>query len=75
MPLLERMTLAEKIGQMTQADLGYLRDLSPIAELHLGSVLSGGNADPPAGNTPTDVDRHLQRLPTQSARRHGSACR
>ena len=54
MPLLERMTLAEKIGQMTQADLGYLGDLSPIAELHLGSVLSGGNSDPPAGNTPKD---------------------
>ena len=39
--LLSRMTLDEKIGQMTQADSN---SLSPpnVAELHLGSVLSGG---------------------------------
>lgn len=50
-PLLERMTLAEKIGQMTQADLGSLDDLSAIEELALGSVLSGGSSDPKEGNS------------------------
>ena len=49
--LLASMTLAEKIGQMTQADQEHLRDASEITELHLGSVLSGGNSDPAEGNT------------------------
>jgi beta-glucosidase len=49
--VLDRMTLAEKIGQMTQPDASQLDDLAEIAELHLGSVLSGGNSDPPAGNS------------------------
>ena len=42
--LLGRMTLDEKIGQMTQADSG---SLSPpdVAALHLGSVLSGGSSE------------------------------
>lgn len=50
-PLLERMTLDEKIGQMTQAELGNMEDLSDIENLCLGSVLSGGGADPRAGNS------------------------
>ena len=44
--LLAKMTLAEKIGQMTQPDLDSIKNLSEIRELALGSVLSGGNADP-----------------------------
>lgn len=48
--LLERMTLAEKIGQMTQADLAYVEPRE-VTELHLGSVLSGGTSDPAAGNS------------------------
>jgi len=43
--LLAKMTLAEKIGQMTQAEQGKL-DLADIETYALGSVLSGGNADP-----------------------------
>jgi hypothetical protein len=50
-PLLEAMTLSEKIGQMTQADLSSLKGHSEIRNLALGSVLSGGNSDPPSGNT------------------------
>jgi beta-glucosidase len=49
--LLSRMTLAEKIGQMTQVDSGALKDKSQIQKYGLGSVLSGGDSDP-ADNTP-----------------------
>jgi beta-glucosidase len=45
--LLARMTLDEKIGQMTQADSGSLKDPSEVATLLLGSVLSGGDSEPP----------------------------
>lgn len=48
--MLERMTLAEKIGQMTQAELGHLKSFDEIRELALGSVLSGGGSDPNDGN-------------------------
>ena len=50
--LLARMTLEEKIGQMTQAERGAVfDDPSLIAEWQLGSVLSGGGSTPP-DNTP-----------------------
>jgi beta-glucosidase len=45
--LLARMTLEEKIGQMTQADSASLRDPADVARLMLGSVLSGGDSEPP----------------------------
>jgi beta-glucosidase len=45
--LLARMTLDEKIGQMTQADSGSIKDPSEVATLLLGSVLSGGDSEPP----------------------------
>lgn len=48
--VLARMSLAEKIGQMTQAELTGLKNTQEIAELFLGSVLSGGGSDPEAGN-------------------------
>lgn len=48
--LMSRMTLAEKVGQMTQADLASV-DPAEVTELALGSVLSGGNSDPVAGNS------------------------
>lgn len=51
---LAKMTLAEKIGQMTQAEMPALGDLSAIADLSLGSVLCGGNGDPKTGNTVED---------------------
>ncbi|HVV08464.1 glycoside hydrolase family 3 protein [Amycolatopsis sp.] len=50
--LLSRMTLAEKIGQMTQAERGAIdADQSQITSLGLGSVLSGGGSTP-AENVP-----------------------
>ena len=52
--LVGRMTLAEKVGQMTQPDCGSVRDLGDIGRLCLGSMLSGGSSDPPAGNTAAD---------------------
>jgi beta-glucosidase len=50
-PLVSRMTLEEKIGQMTQPDQQYLKDGADIEKLFLGSVLSGGDSDPAAGNS------------------------
>ncbi|MGE5644746.1 MAG: glycoside hydrolase family 3 protein [Acidobacteriota bacterium] len=49
--LLAKMTLDEKIGQMTQPDQQYLKSDSDIAKYFLGSVLSGGDSDPKAGNS------------------------
>ncbi len=48
--LLARMTLDEKIGQMTQPEMSQLNDLTDIATYCVGSVLSGGNSDPADGN-------------------------
>lgn len=50
-PLLERMTLAEKIGQMTQPDQEFIKDLSDIETYFIGSILSGGSSDPREGNS------------------------
>ncbi len=45
--LLGAMTLQEKIGQTTQVDLKALKNVGEIGRLGLGSVLSGGDSDPP----------------------------
>lgn len=50
-PLLARMTLDERIGQMTQAEQSAIKDPSDIDRYFLGSVLSGGNSDPKEGNS------------------------
>ena len=50
--LLSQMTLAEKVGQMTQADMDALKqNPGDVQKCFLGSVLSGGNSDP-ADNSP-----------------------
>ena len=49
--LLADMTLAEKVGQMTQVDHEYLQDPAHIAEYFLGSILNGGGSDPDSGNS------------------------
>ena len=49
--LLARMTLEEKIGQMTQPEQDALKDIGDIETYFLGSLLSGGNSDPKAGNS------------------------
>ncbi|AAK79049.1 beta-glucosidase [Clostridium acetobutylicum] len=51
--LLKRMTLDEKVGQMLQGELGTSSDNAKPEDCinyTLGSVLSGGNADPTTGN-------------------------
>ncbi|MDX2474222.1 MAG: glycoside hydrolase family 3 N-terminal domain-containing protein [Candidatus Krumholzibacteria bacterium] len=48
--LLSRMTLAEKVGQMTQADHSAVGNLQDVQTYYLGSILSGGGSDPAAGN-------------------------
>jgi beta-glucosidase len=61
--LLPTLTLDEKIGQMTQPDQSFLRNLDDIERLHLGSILSGGDSDPKSGNdlnSWTDLYDHLQ---------------
>lgn len=51
--LLARMTLEEKVGQMTQTErFQVYDDETPITQWHLGSILSGGGS-PPTDNTPT----------------------
>jgi beta-glucosidase len=50
--LLAQMTLDEKIGQMVQVDSAALTNRDDIATYFLGSVLSGGDSDPPDGNSP-----------------------
>jgi beta-glucosidase len=50
--LLSRMTLAEKVGQMTQAERAPIEtEPQQVKELNLGSVLSGGGSVPEP-NTP-----------------------
>jgi beta-glucosidase len=44
--LLSRMTLDEKIGQMTQADHKAVKDLEHVKTYFIGSILSGGDSDP-----------------------------
>ncbi|MDN3025076.1 glycoside hydrolase family 3 N-terminal domain-containing protein [Streptomyces sp. S.PB5] len=44
--LLSRMSLAEKAGQMTQAERGAVSDPADIAAYVLGSLLSGGGSTP-----------------------------
>jgi len=48
--LLPTLSLDEKVGQMTQPDSQYLKNLDDVSRLHAGSVLSGGDSDPASGN-------------------------
>lgn len=49
--LLRRMTVEEKIGQMTQIEKGSLKT-GDVSKFYLGSVLSGGGGTP-SSNTPS----------------------
>jgi beta-glucosidase len=49
--LFEQLSPAQRIGQMTQADIGALTTAT-ASSAFLGAVLSGGNADPPGSNSP-----------------------
>ena len=63
-PLLAQMTLDEKIGQMTQPDQEFIKDLTDIETYSFGSILSGGSSDPKEGNSLeawTDLYDRLQK--------------
>jgi beta-glucosidase len=49
--IVAKMTLEEKVGQMTQAEQDALKDINDIEKYYLGSLLSGGSSDPKAGNS------------------------
>ena len=49
--ILSQMTLAEKVGQMTQVDMRLLDSPQDIQTYHIGSILSGGGSAPKT-NTP-----------------------
>lgn len=50
--LLSKMTLEEKIGQMTQPEQGpVLSNPGDMQKYFIGSVLSGGDSDPAQGNS------------------------
>jgi beta-glucosidase len=62
--LLARMTLEEKIGQMTQPEQSALVDQADIENYFVGSLLSGGDSDPKEGNSLqawTDLYDRLQK--------------
>jgi beta-glucosidase len=44
------MGVDEKIGQMTQPDQTFLKNLDDIDKYHVGSLFSGGDSDPKSGN-------------------------
>ena len=51
--LLAQMTLAEKVGQMTQPEhAGALENSKDVQDLFIGSLLSGGGSKPSGANTP-----------------------
>jgi beta-glucosidase len=52
--LIARMTLDEKVGQMTQPDQMFLAAPSDVAKYHIGSLLSGGDSDPKQSNSFAD---------------------
>jgi beta-glucosidase len=53
--LLARMTLAEKIGQMTQVEKNSIKE-QDITDLFIGSILSGGGGYPTPNNPETWAD-------------------
>src|SRR4051794_4624423 len=66
--LLGRMSLAEKIGQMTQAERASVdseADIAKISDDYLGSVLSGGGSVP-TPNTPAAWADMVDRYQTQA---------
>lgn len=60
--LLAKMTLDEKIGQMTQAEQSSMKSVDEIEQYHLGSVFCGGGSDPKAGNRLGDWTEMYDRL-------------
>src|SRR5205814_2591136 len=51
--LLKRMTLEEKIGQMTLVEKNSIKD-PDLIEMYIGGLLSGGGGYPKTANTPEE---------------------
>ena len=64
--LLAQMTQDEKIGQMVQVDCTALRDKTGVQKYFLGSVLSGGDSDPTAGNSIQDWLNYVNEFKAQA---------
>lgn len=64
--ILSKMTLEEKVGQMTQAEQDALKDFSDIRTYALGSLLSGGSSDPKEGNSVTAWSDLYDRVQTEA---------
>jgi beta-glucosidase len=62
------LSLEEKVGQMTQPDKNYLKDLDDIQTYHLGSLLSGGDSDPKTGNDFNSWREMLDRFMVRSVK-------
>ncbi|WP_233358985.1 glycoside hydrolase family 3 N-terminal domain-containing protein [Thermomonospora amylolytica] len=56
--LLARMSLDDKVGQMTQAERGALDPVSDLATYRIGSVLSGGGSAPSPNNARSWADMY-----------------
>ncbi len=66
--LLSKMSLAEKIGQMTQVDHSFLKDPKDIEKYYIGSLLSGGDSpkDPVKAAQWADMYDSLQHYAMQT---------
>jgi len=56
--LLSQMTVEEKIGQMTQADMKALKDGTEVRTFELGSVLSGADSLPKPNEPATWIEMY-----------------
>lgn len=67
--LLSRMTLTEKIGQMTQVDRIGLFDIADLQKYGLGSLLFGGDSILP-GTTPSQLADLVERYQASALKSH-----
>ncbi len=65
--IIAKMTLDEKVGQMTQPDQESIADAADVERLFIGSVLSGGNSDPKT-NSLDDWSAMYDRFQAQALR-------
>ena len=66
--LIEKMTVDEKIGQMTQLDRRFLRSDEDLVNFGIGSILSGGGSVPEDNTVEgwANMYNHFQKIALQS---------
>ncbi len=66
--LIEKMTVDEKIGQMTQLDRRFLRSDEDLIKFGIGSILSGGGSVPEDNTVEgwANMYNHFQKIALQS---------